>query len=240
MEKIIYSSRIKTFCWALFFLAIIYGNFLMLNDNNITDTFFRLTLVLGMLLSCCIFLLFLYLTIIRTPMCIINESGIKCINFQDNHKIKQLKNDASIRIVPIPKQLLDIGFVDWVNKQKKKLNATDTDFIFPKCKTKSGEYNNKYSTRGFIQYIKDIGITKSNPNKRLDFHSLRKNASNRLDTLGVPCTYINGIIGWEGDGTREKYYSQHNLQEIKKYTDKMNYDFLNNEFDYWSNVMKDL
>ena len=76
MEKIIYSSRIKTFCWALFFLAIIYGNFLMLNDNNITDTFFRLTLVLGMLLSCCIFLLFLYLTIIRTPMCIINESGI--------------------------------------------------------------------------------------------------------------------------------------------------------------------
>ena len=171
---------------------------------------------------------------------IINESDIKCINFQDNHKIKQLKNDASIRIVPIPKQLLDIGFVDWVNKQKKKLNATDTDFIFPKCKTKSGEYNNKYSTRGFIQYIKDIGITKSNPNKRLDFHSLRKNASNRLDTLGVPSTYINDIIGWEGDGTREKYYSQHNLQEIKKYTDKMNYDFLNDEFDYWKNVMKGL
>lgn len=170
---------------------------------------------------------------------IINESGIDCINFQDNDGIKQLKNDASIRIVPIPQQLLDIGFVDWVNKQKKELNAADKDFLFPKCKTKSGEYNNKYSTRGFIQYIKDIGITKLNPH-RLDFHSLRKNANQRLEFLGVPSTYINDIIGWEGKDTREKHYSQHNLQEIKEYTDRMNYDFLQPEFDYWKNVMKGL
>ena len=171
---------------------------------------------------------------------IINVNGIDCINFQDNDEIKQLKNDASIRKVPIPKQLLDIGFVDWVNRQKQKQNATDKDFIFPKCRTKSGEYNNKYSTRGFIQYIKDIGITKANPDKRLDFHSLRKNANKRLETLGVPSTYINDIIGWEGKDTREKHYSQHELQEIKKYTDKLNYDFLNDEFAYWKKVMKDL
>lgn len=170
---------------------------------------------------------------------IIKESNIDCINFQDNDEIKQLKNDASIRIVPIPKQLLDIGFVDWINRQKQKLNATEKNQIFPKCKTKSGEYNNKYSTRGFIQYIKDIGITKSNPH-RLDFHSLRKNANQRLEKLGVPSTYINDIIGWEGKDTREKHYSQHELEEIKQYTDKLNYDFLNDEFNYWKDVMKDL
>jgi hypothetical protein len=171
---------------------------------------------------------------------IINIDGIYGINFQNNDEIKQLKNDASIRKVPIPQQLLDIGFVDWVNRQKQKLNATDKDFIFPKCKTKSGEYNNKYSTRGFIKYIKDIGITKANPNKRLDFHSLRKNANKRYEKLGVPGTTINDIIGWEGKDTREKDYSQNELEELKPYTDKMNYDFLNDEFAYWKKVMKDL
>lgn len=170
---------------------------------------------------------------------IINIDGIDCINFQDNDPIKQLKNDASIRKVPIPTQLLNIGFIDWINKQKEKSNSTEKNFIFPKCKTKTGEYNNKYSTRGFIQYIKDIGITKSNPH-RLDFHSLRKNANQRLEKLAVPATYINDIIGWEGKDTREKHYSQHDLQEIKKYADKMNYDFLQSEFDYWARVMKDL
>ena len=171
---------------------------------------------------------------------IINIDGIYGINFQNNDEIKQLKNDASIRKVPIPQQLLDIGFVDWVNRQKQKLNATDKDFIFPKCKTKSGEYNNKYSTRGFIKYIKDIGITKANPNKRLDFHSLRKNANKRYEKLGVPGTTINDIIGWEGKDTREKDYSQNELEELKPYTDKMNYDFLNDEFAYWKKVMKGL
>ena len=170
---------------------------------------------------------------------IINENGIDCINFQNNDKTKHLKNDASIRIIPIPKQLLDIGFVDWINRQKQKQNATDKGHIFPKAITKTGVYEEKYSTRGFIKYIKDIGITKANPH-RLDFHSLRKNANQRLEKLGVPSTYINDIIGWEGRDTREKHYSQHNLQEIKEYTDKMNYDFLQPEFDYWKKAMKGL
>lgn len=171
---------------------------------------------------------------------IIKEYGIDCIHFQDNDEIKQLKNDASVRKVPIPQQLLNIGFLDWVNKQKKKLKATDKDFIFPKCKTKTGKYECKYTSRGLIQYITDIGIKKANPNKKLDFHSLRKNANNRLEKLGVPGTSINDIIGWEGKDTREKHYSQHELEEIKQYTDKLNYDFLSDEFNYWAKVMKDL
>ena len=171
---------------------------------------------------------------------IIEESGIDCIHFQDNHPIKQLKNDASIRKAPIPKQLLDIGFVDWVNRQKQKLKTNAEDFIFPKCKTKSGEYNNKFSTRGFIQYIKELGIPDKNPDKRLDFHSLRKNANLRLAKFVNDPSYINDIIGWEGTNTREKHYSQHNLQEIKEQADKMVYDFLQPELDYWKKVMKDL
>ena len=167
---------------------------------------------------------------------IINVDNIDCIKFQATHPLKQLKNNATRRTVPIPQQLLDLGFVKWVQNQKKKSKAKDTDFIFPKCQTKTGQYNNKYTTRGLIKYITDIGITKNNPHK-LDFHSLRKNANLCLESKGVPETFINDIIGWSGKNTRQQYYSNHNLQKIKEQSDKLRYDFLQSEFDYWKKVM---
>ena len=167
---------------------------------------------------------------------IIKIDNIDCIKFQDTHPLKQLKNAATRRTVPIPQQLLDLGFVDWVNNQKSKLKAKDTDFIFPRCQTKSGAYNNKFTTRGLVQYIKDIGITQNNKHK-LDFHSLRKNANLCLESKGVPETFINDIIGWEGKTTRQQSYSNHELQKIKENADKLRYDFLQPEFNYWKNVM---
>lgn len=167
---------------------------------------------------------------------IINVDNIDCIKFQSTHPIKQLKNPATRRTVPIPQQLLDLGFIDWVQNQKKKLKAKDTDFIFPRCQTKSGEYNNKFATRGLIKYVSDIGITKTNPHK-LDFHSLRKNANLCLESKGVPETFINDIIGWEGKSTRQQSYSNHDLQKIKVQADKLCYDFLQPEFDQWKIIM---
>lgn len=170
---------------------------------------------------------------------IINVDGIDCIKFQDTHPIKQLKNAATRRTVPIPQQLLDLGFVDWVKRQQSKLNAKPSDFIFPSCLTSNGEYNKKFTTRGLIKYIADIGITKNNPHT-LDFHSLRKNANQRLEEVGVPETFINDIIGWEGKNTRQQSYSNHDLVKIKEQADKLRYDFLQDEFDYWKTVMANL
>ena len=41
---------------------------------------------------------------------VIIKDGMYCFEFKENHKIKHLKNDASERIIPIHKQLLDLGF----------------------------------------------------------------------------------------------------------------------------------
>ena len=167
---------------------------------------------------------------------IITESDIKCIKFQDTHPLKQLKNPATRRTVPIPSQLLNLGFVEYIERQKTKTNAKDTDLIFPNCETKYGTYNNKFATRGFIKYVNDIGITAKNQHK-LDFHSLRKNASLRLEEAGVQESFANDIIGWEGKGTRQQHYSNHELQKIKEQADKLSYPFLQTEFDYWKDVM---
>lgn len=168
---------------------------------------------------------------------ILVKDGIHCIQFRSDHKIKQLKNEASERLVPIHKQLLDLGFVDYVNKQKAKSKAEDTDFIIKKCQTKSGEYNNKFFTRELSPFFTDIKVKTGN-HDGYDFHSFRKNLSIALQDAGVGATYINDIIGWEGKTTMEQSYSNHTLTQINDELNKFSYDFLKPHFTKWKKIIK--
>lgn len=164
---------------------------------------------------------------------IVLKDDLWCIHFCENHSIKHLKNDASERFVPIHKQLLDLGFIDYIEHKKKKLNAVGEDFIFPKCKTKNGQYNNKYLDRYLFKFLSDIGIK----DKGYDFHSFRKNASLAMQSARLISTIINAIIGWEGKGTMEQSYSNYDLQQINEELNKFSYDFLQPEFDKWKKIM---
>lgn len=170
---------------------------------------------------------------------IIKEDGIDCIHFVKNHPLKQLKTEASERIVPIPEQLLNMGFVQFIQKQKQKLKKTDSDFIFSNCQTKNGTYNGKFATRGVLKFLTEIGI-KGSTDKKLDFHSFRNNASNNLQNAGVTQSYTNDIIGWEGENTMLKSYSKHTVPQIKQQVDKLKYNFLQPHFDKWTEIMKKL
>ncbi len=168
---------------------------------------------------------------------VLKKDGLDCIHFTENHSIKHLKTEASERIVPIAQQFLNLGFVEYVRNRQAKLKAADTDFIFPKCQTSGGQENNKFATRGILKFLSDIDIKDKNGDKQ-DFHSFRKNASLRLQKVGVLPTFINDIIGWEGKSTMEQSYSNHRLPEIKEQVDKLNYDFLQPHFDKWKEIMK--
>lgn len=168
---------------------------------------------------------------------ITEKDGIWCINFIENHPIKHLKNEASERIVPIHPQLLDLGFVDYVQRRQTALNAKGTDFIFPKCQTKSGSYNSRYTVRVILNFLQEIGV-KSGTKDSYDFHSFRKNASIAMQNAGIIATFINDIIGWEGKTTMEQSYSNHTLHQIKTEMSKFNYDFLSDHFAKWKEIMK--
>ena len=165
---------------------------------------------------------------------VVKKDDLWCIHFSENHAIKHLKNDASERFVPIHKQLLDLGFVDYVERKKSKLNAKDEDFIFSKCITKGGQYNNKYLDRYLFKFLKDIDVK----DKGYDFHSFRKNASLAMQSARLIPTIINAIIGWEGTGTMEQSYSNYTLQQINDELNKFSYAYLQDEFKHWKKVMK--
>ena len=85
--------------------------------------------------------------------------------------------------------------------------------------------------------MKKIDIKDKNGDKQ-GFHSFRKNASLRLQKVGVLPTFINNIIGCEGKSTMDQSYSNHRLPEIKEQVDKLNYDFLQPYFDKCEEIMK--
>ena len=167
---------------------------------------------------------------------VVVHEGLNCIHFIENHPLKQLKNDASERFVPIHDQLLDLGFVDYVNRKKAKMKATGSDFIFPKCQTSGGIYNSKYLVRTFSKFLTDIKI-KQNNYDGYDFHSFRKNASLIMQAAHIPESFINDIVGWNGSSIMTQSYSNHTLAQIKEQMDTFEYDFLETHFATWKTIM---
>jgi len=165
------------------------------------------------------------------------QEGLNCIHFIENHPIKELKNDASERFVPIHEQLLDLGFLDYIKRKRSKSKAKGTDFIFSKCQTKNGTYNPKPFTREFPEFLKNIGVKSKVGQDKHDFHSFRKNANQAMRKAIVDKSFVNDVIGWTGENIAEQAYCNHNLAQIKEQLDKFEYDFLKPHFAEWKKFM---
>lgn len=193
---------------------------------------------------------------------IVQVDSLHCIDINLNHSIKKVKTDVTVRKVPIHSDLINLGFLDHVERQKKERNASDEDFIFPNCQTKTGNYNGHFMERKLFKFLKELNIKKdidieknekqvNSENKKgkrhrrkttsdkHDFHSFRKNINLALMDVKVDATYINQIIGWEGKGVREIHYSKRELTEIKEQLEKLHYDFLEPAFAEWKKIMAD-
>ena len=151
---------------------------------------------------------------------------------------KQLKNDASVRKVPIAKQLLDWGFVDMIQRRKQKTNAKDDDFIFSKTATYTSPSAN--FMKDFSDFVFKVTNIDTKHKKSYSFHSFRKMVSNKLKALGIEKTIINSICGWDGEGTMEQDYSIHYLEELKPEVDKIEYPENILHLEKWKNTIQDL
>lgn len=168
------------------------------------------------------------------------KEGIQCISFNKNHPIKKMKTNATVRTINLHSKLIDLGLLDYIERHKKERKATNKDFIFPNCITSSGKWNEHFFDRGFIPFLKELGIKKENTKEEKDhhdFHSFRSNINQALEAAKVDPTYINEIIGWEGKTVRETNYSRHTIPQIKEQLEKLHYDFLEPAFVEWKKIM---
>jgi integrase len=130
---------------------------------------------------------------------------------------KSLKNKFSRRIVPISPVLIEIGFLEYV----EKIRASKSPRLFPDLKKdRDGKYAEKFQK--FFYRFNRNKITK---NEKCDFHSLRHNFANSLKQQGVYQLTINELLGHEPDKSCTNVYTQPYLYKPRlEAIEKLNYE----------------
>ncbi len=121
------------------------------------------------------------------------------INSEDEN---QLKNDYSIRLLPLHSRLVDLRFLDYV----ESVTELDHDPVFPRMKPggKDGKLGHGFS-KWFGEFRAKLGI-QGKP-LRQDFHALRHTTITKLVQAGTPKEVIHTITGHEQEGTALTVYS---------------------------------
>lgn len=126
------------------------------------------------------------------------KKNIYYFNVTDEGEKQHLKNQNSKRKVPVHPKLIELGFIDFVNEQKKNKQQ----LLFNKLSYSPKNKYNKKMSAWFARYLEEIGITQESK----VFHSFRHLVKQSLRNYGVPKEFQNAICGWSGDDIGEKVY----------------------------------
>lgn len=126
----------------------------------------------------------------------------------DDEEEKQIKTDASERLIPLHPQLIELGFLHYLEDARQCGNM-----VFPYLTADAfGSYGGTPSER-FGKYLDKLGIT----DRRKVFHSFRSTSNNMLKSNGVSEEDRCQFIGHEHDTTNSKVYSDpHQLPYLLK------------------------
>ena len=138
-------------------------------------------------------------------------------------KAKKLKRDNSERLVPVPKALIDRGFMKYVGSLKEGR-------LFSEVKLGAdGSYSSTYG-KEFNGQLTALGLKPSTDSgEKLDFHSFRHTFRANCRAYGVPEEYADLIGGWTDQKVRTSGadYGVHYeafVAKLKSVIDSINYD----------------
>lgn len=131
---------------------------------------------------------------------IVSKKGIPCISIHGNDKDKSVKNKTSERIIPIHPQIIELGFLRYVEFQRKnkakKLFSELTQI-------ERGRYSNSVQ-HWFGRYLDKIDITGSDK----VFHSFRHTFETKAVEVRIPAEYQNALCGWADRGIGQRLYGK--------------------------------
>lgn len=173
---------------------------------------------------------------------IIKEGSVWCINFDDTNpesvdEYKNLKQTGSNRAVPIHKQLIALGFIQYIE--------TRTNRLFPDEPRNVDRKFDAFSKRQ-ATYRKQKGVGPSNDKELKDFHSFRHTVRTRLSELRTTGRaterfdegLIDAIVGHESRGRSigESVYNHSQVIKAKnKALNRLKYDSIDfSQYIEWS------
>lgn len=123
---------------------------------------------------------------------------------------RRLKNQNSLRKVPLHQKLIELGFIDFVQSQDRSGEI----MVFPDVKALSGKYSH-YLSRWFGRFRKSHGF------QGLVFHELRNSMADELQAAGVEESVSQAILGHKNKGmTYGLYAGAYRLGQLKVAIDK--------------------
>ena len=171
--------------------------------------------------------------LVLDDICIKEEIHIININDTDGKKVKTI---AGIRNVPIHPVLLKLGFLEYVEQQRKdKYNKLKR--LFPELKLNS---RNEYSagmSKWFNRTLDKVNETIQNPDDKLQekhvFHSFRHTFRTELRNHAVPKERVVRLCGWEAKDGLDEHYGTISMKELyKTISENIVYDGLDLSFLY--------
>lgn len=134
------------------------------------------------------------------------DGDLWVLTITDMGKDQRLKNQASIRTIPLHPKLIELGLVE----QIEKLKSQNFDRLFPNLKYSANGYGNAI-TQAFSRVLKSADIKAVSGKK--GFHSFRKTINHKMQTAGIAPDMRAQFLGHDLDDEHYQAYS-------RKYTAK--------------------
>lgn len=161
-------------------------------------------------------------------------TGIHYINIKKSSN-KSLKTANSSREVPVHKTLIALGFLNYVEHQKrKKENKLFSELT---C-GHDGKWCRKLKDWFNEKYLKQVGIDKyvSENHTTLSFHSFRNTVINYEKQHGLERSVMEEVVGHEKavkETTHDDYADLYNLKNRKREIDKLYFNIDVKDFRVW-------
>lgn len=132
---------------------------------------------------------------------------------------KSVKTVNSIRVIPLHKAVLEMGFLDYLD-DVRKLGEMGCR-VFPYLGYHAANGYGHLPSKGFRRYLDKLGLYEKNK----VFHSFRKTMNDRLKQLGVPEETRCQITGHAYESTNSTIYSRpHDIPYLKNVVDKLYFE----------------
>jgi len=149
------------------------------------------------------------------------DSNIWVIDINETEKDKKLKNPSHKRIIPVHKQLISLGFIDFVE-------SVTTERLFSDLPRKRDGYGDIFSKWFNRTYRNERNCNVGNlPNEKKNFHSFRHTVITQLhNDHRISQSLIARLVGHKPNDqseTTNRYSKKQNIEENSKIINKLTF-----------------
>lgn len=123
--------------------------------------------------------------------------GVGYLDITDEAEDQKVKSASGRRRIPVHRQLVEVGFLEFVNEQRD----AGEDQLFPELKVDASGYRSGEFSKFFSRYLERIGVK----TEKTSFHSFRHNFEDACRNGGVLPHIMNAIQGHAEQGMAGRY-----------------------------------